>query len=88
MIYTKETLGEQRLGERGFTPSLTDSEVITMEIVAEFLSINTDKGAWKYFVNHWKKLFPKLGSRSNFAKHASNLWNLGMRLTPQTVMHM
>lgn len=74
----KETLGEQSLRERGFTPSLTDSEVITMEIVAEFLSIDTDKGAWKYFVNHWKKLFPKLGS--HFAKHASNLWNVKQAL--------
>jgi hypothetical protein len=76
----KDTLGEQRLRERGFTPSLTDSEVITMEIVSEFLSIDTDKGAWKYFMNHWKKLFPKLGSRSHFAKHASNLWNIKQQL--------
>ena len=58
----------------GFSPALSDAEMITMEIVAEFQSIDTDKGAWEYFSNHWRFLFKNLGSRSNFAKHASNLW--------------
>lgn len=35
---------ELKLRRGGFQPQLTDSEVITMEIVAEFLSIDTDKG--------------------------------------------
>lgn len=58
----------------GFSPALSDSEMITMEIVAEFQSIDTDKGAWEYFCNHWRFLFKHIGSRANFAKHASNLW--------------
>jgi hypothetical protein len=70
----KKSVGETRLRKRGFDPNLSDSEVITMEIVAEFLGIDTDKGAWKYFSNHWRIWFPKLGSRANFAKHAANLW--------------
>ncbi len=69
----KKSVGETRLRKRGFDPNLSDSEVITMEIVAEFLGIDTDKGAWKYFSNHWRIWFPKLGSRANFAKHAANL---------------
>jgi hypothetical protein len=40
---------DQNLRQRGFKPSLSDGEVITMEVVAEFLGIDTDKGAWEYF---------------------------------------
>lgn len=69
-----------RLRTRGFAPSLTDSEVITMEIIGEFLGIDTDKGIWSYFNRHWHPWFPKLGSRSAFAKQASNLWNLKQKI--------
>lgn len=64
----------EALRRGGFDPQLTDSEMITMEIIAEFLNIDTDKGTWNYFRDHWLDLFPNLGSRANFAKHAANLW--------------
>ena len=59
---------------RGFSPSLSDSEVITMEIVGEFLRIDTDKGIWNYFRGHWQTLFPQIKSRSTFVRQAANLW--------------
>lgn len=62
------------LRSRGFSPKLSDEEVITMEVVGEFLGIDTDKGIWSYFVRHWHDWFPNLGSRANFAKQASNLF--------------
>jgi hypothetical protein len=43
----------------GFHPALSDSEVITIEIIGEFLGIDTDKGIWVYFKNNWLTLFPK-----------------------------
>ena len=61
---------------RGFQPKLSDEEVITMEIIGEFIGIDTDKGIWDYFKQHWIEWFPALGSRANFAKQASNLWQL------------
>lgn len=67
---------KQKLRKSGFNPALSDAEIITMEVVAEFSKIDTDKGAWEYFCNHWRFLFPNLGSRANFAKHASNLWRV------------
>ena len=70
----KTRLKSKKLRQRGFEPALTDSEVIAMELVAEFQGIDTDKGTWEYFRNHWYALFPNLGSRANFAKHAANLW--------------
>lgn len=72
----RKMIEHRELRRGGFQPQLTDSEVITMEVVAEFLSIDTDKGAWEYFRDHWSTLFPKLGSRSNFAKHTANLWRV------------
>ena len=71
-----KVLGNQKLRSRGFKPALSDAEVITMEIVGEFLSYDTDKSIWKYLKTHWLSLFPKLTSRSNFAKQASNLWHV------------
>jgi IS5 family transposase len=63
-----------KVRERGFSPALCDSEVITMEIVAEFLGIDTDKGTWEYFVSHWRHLFPNIKSRTTFTRQAANLW--------------
>ena len=45
-----------------------------MEIVGEFLGIETDLGIWKYFRAHWLKLFPSIKSRTTFSRQASNLW--------------
>jgi hypothetical protein len=45
-----------------------------MEIIGEFISLDTDKGVWSYFKRHWSNWFPNLGSRANFAKQSNNLW--------------
>ncbi|MFT6194302.1 MAG: hypothetical protein ACJASU_001202 [Cognaticolwellia sp.] len=37
-------LGATNIRKRGFEPALSDIEVITMEIVGEFISFDTDKG--------------------------------------------
>ena len=68
------------LRSRGFQPKLTDSEVIAMEIVGEFMGKDTDKGIWRYFRNHWHQLFPNLGSRSNFVKQSANLWMVKQKI--------
>lgn len=64
----------QPLRKRGFAPSLSDSEVITMEIVGEFLGIDSDKGIWQYFRRHWLDYFPRLASRTSFLRQAAYLW--------------
>jgi hypothetical protein len=70
----KEITQPRQIRQRGFAPGLSDSEVITMEIVGEFRGLDTDKDIWKYFRDHWLKLFPKLRCRSTFARQAANLW--------------
>jgi hypothetical protein len=57
----------------GFAPALSDTEVMTMEIVGEFLGYESDKGLWTYFKEHWQSLFPKLGDRTIFVRQAANL---------------
>ena len=63
----------RKIRKGGFAPSLSDSEIITMEIVGEFLGIETDKGIWNYFRANWRELFPTLKSRTNFVRQAANL---------------
>ena len=43
----KNMPNRDKLRQRGFSPSLSDAEMITMEILAEFQGIDTDKGAWE-----------------------------------------
>lgn len=69
----KKIVQKKNLHQVGRIPKLTDSEVITMEIVGEFLGKDCDKAIWEYFMCHWKHFFPKIPDRSNFAKHAANL---------------
>jgi hypothetical protein len=63
----------KRIRQRGFNPALSDSEVMTMEVVGEFFGIDRDKGIWSYFKEHYLDLFPKLGNRTTFARQAANL---------------
>jgi hypothetical protein len=47
-------LAGRRLRQRGRTPTLADSEVLTIECVGEFLGIDTDKGLYDHFRRHWR----------------------------------
>ena len=62
-----------RLRRRGPSPALEDCEVITMEIVEEFLGKDGDKAIWEYFKTHWLHFFPKIPHRSSFVRQAANL---------------
>lgn len=70
----------QNLRKRGFKPKLSDAEVITMEIVGEFLGKDKDTSIYRYFKTHWQAWFPCLGSRSNYGKQAANLWHIKQAL--------
>src|SRR5512143_1345038 len=63
-----------KLRTRGFSPRLSDSEVITMELVGEFLGYAGDEAIWKYFKQHWVVWFPGLGDRTTFLRQAANRW--------------
>ena len=67
-----------RLRQRGPAPKLSDSETITMEIVGEYLSLNTDKAIYDYFRRHYSHFFPAMAKihRTTFVRQAANLWRV------------
>lgn len=69
----KKMLQGRKLRQRGPAPGLDDSEILTMEIVGEFLGKNSDKAIWEYFKGHWQHFFPMIPDRTNFVRQASNL---------------
>jgi hypothetical protein len=84
----EELTKERPLRKCGYNPKLSDSEVITMEIVGEFMGKDQDKSMWQYFQSHWKPWFPNLGSRSNFAKQCANLWKIKEQIARRLVAQM
>ena len=77
-----EWLADRRLRQRGPQPILSDSEVLTIECVGEFLGIDTDKGLYEHFRRHWAAWFPALRQvhRTTFIRQAANLWAVKYRL--------
>ncbi len=55
---------QSRPRQRGPAPKLSDAEVLTIEIVGEFLGIDTDKDIHLFFRRHYAEWFPALGEAS------------------------
>lgn len=70
--------GGHRLRERGPEPTLADSEVLTMEVVGEYLGLVQDSALFAYFRQHYAHFFPALARvhRTTFVRQAANLWRL------------
>ena len=47
--FFRDLTKSKRLRQRGPDPALTDVEIITMQIVGEFLVMDGDKNIWEYF---------------------------------------
>jgi len=73
---------EQRLRTRGPAPKLSDSEVITIEIVRSYLGLSQDKALFAYLQRHSLHFFPGLDGlhRTTFVRQAANLWAIKERL--------
>ena len=74
----KSLFEERRLRERGPQPALGDSEIITIEIVGEYLGFEQDKQIFKFFRSHYAHFFPALRQihRTTFVRQAANLWQI------------
>ena len=74
--FVRDLCRGRRLRQRGPTPVLADSEVLTIEIIGEFLGLDTDQGLHAYFGRHFGHLFPGLREvhRTTFLRQAANLW--------------
>jgi len=65
---------------RGEPPSLSDAEVITIEIVGEYLGYGSDKAIWSYFKKHWSHYFPNITCRTSFSRQCANCYELKNQL--------
>ena len=48
----------KRLRQRGFAPVLSDSEVLPIEAVGEFLGLSQDTELYSHFREHYRGFFP------------------------------
>jgi Transposase DDE domain len=66
----------RRVRSRGPAPILADSEVLTIEVVGEFLGLDQDVAIYHYFRREHADGFPALPRvhRTTFARQAANLW--------------
>jgi hypothetical protein len=71
-----------RVRTRGPAPTLADSEVLTMEVVGEFLGHDRDVAIRDYFRREHPDWFPALGRvhRTTFTRQAANLWAVKARV--------
>ncbi len=68
--------------QRGFAPRLCDSEVLTIELVGEFLGFDQDAQLFWCFRRHHADAFPGLRQiqRTTFLRQAANLWAVKQRV--------
>ena len=80
----------QRFRQRGPQPTLSDAEVLTMEIVGEYLGIDTEIGLYRFFRRHYADWFPNLTQvhRTTFTRQMANLWQVKQRLWQELVAEL
>ena len=88
----EDHLAGQRLRKRGPQPTLRDSEVLTIEVLGEFLGIDTESNIFTHFRRHYADWFPGLRkiTRTAFTRQAANLWKVKQELwqtVAQTIPH-
>jgi hypothetical protein len=77
-----QALDLQNVRQRGPAPTLTDSEVITIELVGELLGFDQEAKLFQHFRCYHSAEFPGLRqiTRSTFVRQAANLWVVKHRL--------
>lgn len=78
----RKLLHLDHIRQRGFAPALSDSAVLTIELVGEFLGFDQDAQLFGYFRCHHADAFPGLRHlhRTTFLRQAANLWAVQQRL--------
>jgi Transposase DDE domain len=74
----RQALNPGRLRQRGPAPALSDSEVLTIELVGEFWKLGTDQDLFRHFRRYHAAEFPALARvhRTTFTRQAANLWRV------------
>lgn len=64
------------LRHAGCPPKFSDEEALTLEVVGEYLSLETDQQMYRYFRTHYHAWFPTLPDRSTLVRQWQNLWRI------------
>jgi Transposase DDE domain len=85
--FVDDEIKGRKLRQRGPQPRLTDSEVITLQIVGERLGLDRDRQLFRYFRRYYASEFPALRRihRTTFVRQAANLWHLSLELHQRLV---
>jgi len=80
----------RQLRRRGPQPTLRDSEVLTIEVVGEFLGIDTESNIFRHFCRYYSDWFPGLRqiTRTTFTRQAANLWKIKQELWHMIAQHI
>lgn len=72
----------KKVRQAGPQPTLSDSEVLTIELVGSYLGLSQDQELFETFGRHYRHFFPALLSihRTTFVRQAANLWAVKERL--------
>lgn len=73
---------DRPLRRAGPAPTLTDAELLPLEIAGELFGLTDDTALFRFFSTYHSAEFPALGriDRTTFIRQAANLWNLKRRL--------
>jgi Transposase DDE domain len=83
-------LAGKRLRQRGPQPTLRDSEVLTIEVIGEFLGLHTESSMFTHFGRYYADWFPALRrvNRTTFTRQAANLWKVKQDLWRAIAQHI
>lgn len=85
-----DNLVGMRLRKRGPQPTLRDSEVLTIEVMGEFLGLDTESNIFTHFCRYYSDWFPGLRqiTRTTFTRQAANLWKVKQQLWQMLTQHI
>lgn len=88
--FIDDWLKGKRIRQRGPQPTLSDSEVLTMEVVGEFMGMDDEQGLYTYFRRYWSDWFPGLRvvSRTTLTRQMANLWRVKEHLWQALLPHI
>jgi hypothetical protein len=88
--FIDDWLKGKRVRQRGPQPTLSDSEVLTMEVVGEFLGMDEESTLYRYFRWYWDAWFPRLAlvDRTTFTRQMANLWQVKAQLWQGLLQHI
>lgn len=69
-----QTYGHPR--RAGFSPGLSDSECLTIELVGHYLGYSTQKQLYEQMHDRWALWFPAFNDRVAFVRQCANVWHV------------